>query len=932
MKKIIIVIVQLFIVSIMSGQEKIVFPRSIMNKEGQLIYSNLGRCNRLDEIMLGCGRIFPWVVKDSALCKKPLYASYKYDKRVYVDVNGNLALRNVYLDANLFSENLAAVENDSLSWGFIDTLGNVMIPAKYEYAGAFSEGRAYIKEGEKCYNINHKGEIASLNFSRWVGGKDNWSAFADSDDKYADGTRYAFAGENDKMITRYIYEGYQRTSYLISDFICAKRDGKWGYINVKTLNEDIPFVYDCAYDFSEGLACVVKGNKSGYINEKGQVVIPMVYDKRPAEGEDEAYPVINGFVRLLKSKKWGFADKTGRVITQFIYDDARDFIEERAAVCKDHKWGFIDKTGRAIVAPLYDYVGDYYGGYACVKRGEKYGAINKNGKIVIPVRYENMDHSCRNRFYADALEVKASKFNEKCFSVEINGKWGVVDTSGNIIVQFVYDGSVDFSNGYAIVGKNKKYGIIDSTGKIVVPCLHNYIVTRYYYSDSDLLPYKMRAIINPAEQIFEIGDGEKRYIRYFADMKGNCYVVPFTASQYADYYADVKMHGFWNGDKGWMGRGEFEKTEDYEKRTDPHICALKVLQFKAEARELYRGLVALGTELVFTIGDYDADNECFRVHENCFGDSKLSVPIKDAQNFKKIWSEAYMLGPRPKIEAIPEYRLNGEHVDLASVTFAIVSDGMDTVKYHTVGVFKYAGDGYRRSLDSDPYWYVNNVQREADEARKKVEERNNEQKEREEIKKKQESLAADSAKVAGYVESMEEYMAGDNWKEAEETANMLYSDYSTILMQNRERFAFVCFVKAYAFFKRNLDFNIEANTDASAYFKVYRGEAESLVEKCTQSINVYPDYSNQAYFYRGIAYIILNSPDNAASDFRAAMGGDASLKGICYYNIGISYKNYGWYNDAITQFKLARSYSNDDKLSNDALDRIKNCQEKLDNK
>jgi len=956
MKKMFFILMQLFIVSILFGQEKIVFPRSTMNKNAQLIYSNPGSFCRSDEIMLGCSRIFPWLVTDSTLCKNSLYASYTCGKRVYVDINGNLALRNVYMDARPFAENMAAVEVDD-KWGFIDTLGNMVIQAKYEYAGDFSGGRALVNEGGKEYYINHKGEQASLNLSRRVNGNDSWSVFADSDDKDANGTRYAFTGENNNMITRYIYEGYpsrpewwyryQEWWYRYqgincSDLIRAKRGGKWGYINVKTLNEDIPFVYDYACDFSEGLACVVKGNKYGYINEKGQVVIPIVYDKGPVEGEgeDEVFSVVNGFVALWKANKCGFVDKKGHAITQFIYDGVRDFQEERAAVCKDNKWGFIDGTGRMVVAPLYDDVGDYFfGGYACVKQGKKFGAIDKNGKIVIPFKYDSMEHLNSNIYpdeYPDELAFKASKFNEKCFSVKSSGKWCVIDIRGNIIVPFVYS-SVEFNNGYAVVEKNEKYGIIDSTGNLVVPCVHNKIGDYYHYQ-SDLLPYKMRARINPKEQIFEIFDGEgEDAIRYYADIKGNFYMVPFSASQYADYYADVKMNGFWSGDKGWMERGQFEKTDDYQKRTDPQTCALKVSQFKEEARKFYLGLVKLGTQLIFSIGDYDADNECFSVHENCFGDSRLSVPIKDAQSFKKIWNESSVPGARMKIEATPEYRLNGEHVDLASVTFSIVSDVMDTVKYHTISVFKYAGDGYRKSLhDSNPYGYANSIQREADEVRKKVEERKNEQendlKKREEIKKKQETLAADSAKVAYYAESMEEYMDDDDWEKAEETAQMLYSNYSTILTQNRKQLARVYFIKAYAFFKRNLDFKLEADTDASAYFKAYRDEAESLAEKCTQSISFYPNYSNQAYFYRGIAYIILNYPENAASDFRAAMEGDASQKGLCYYNIGISYENNRWYNDAIAQFKLARSCTNDDKLSKDALDEIKNCQEKLNNK
>lgn len=49
---------------------------------------------------------------------------------------------------------------------------------------------------------------------------------------------------------------------------------KWGFAGTLV----IPFEYDDAGDFSEGLACVKKDDKWGFIDTSGTLVIPCEYD------------------------------------------------------------------------------------------------------------------------------------------------------------------------------------------------------------------------------------------------------------------------------------------------------------------------------------------------------------------------------------------------------------------------------------------------------------------------------------------------------------------------------------------------------------------------------------------------------------------------------------------------------------------------------
>lgn len=60
-----------------------------------------------------------------------------------------------------FSEGLCAVRDSSDKYGYIDTLGRMVIPARYAVASSFSEGRAYVqfKYGGKFGCIDRSGEL-----------------------------------------------------------------------------------------------------------------------------------------------------------------------------------------------------------------------------------------------------------------------------------------------------------------------------------------------------------------------------------------------------------------------------------------------------------------------------------------------------------------------------------------------------------------------------------------------------------------------------------------------------------------------------------------------------------------------------------------------------------------------------------------------------
>lgn len=179
--------------------------------------------------------------------------------------------------------------------------------------------------------------------------------------------------------------------------------------------------------------------------------------------------------------------------------------------------------------------------------------------------------------------------------------------------------------------------------------------------------------------------------------------------------------------------------------------------------------------------------------------------------------------------------------------------------------------------------------------------------------------------AAEYKRQIMPYITSNDWNEADKFAAEALSNLP-------EGDAFLYYVRAKAYYLNNLDFEVEDSENMTDYFKAYRREAEHLAELCRKSITCDPSDGNEAYFYRGLAYIVLGRANDAANDFMRCARGNESIKAVCYYNVGIAYKNAGRYNAALDQFKNARQYFSDADNKERCLRKIKECQQKISGK
>ena len=175
-------------------------------------------------------------------------------------------------------------------------------------------------------------------------------------------------------------------------------DKKRGYYNSYTGKIVIPAQYRRAWVFSEGLAAVQKNGMIGFINRKGDVVIPFRYPYH------------------------------GNPLSSFVFDNGHCIVADTTGKC-----GVINRKGEWVIQPKYDNI-DAYEEYviassAGVRKQLTYEEKTINSFVVDNIkaltfmekeRYENKDGEI---VYLD-IEVKTG-----LFSYSVGGRCGLMDAN-----------------------------------------------------------------------------------------------------------------------------------------------------------------------------------------------------------------------------------------------------------------------------------------------------------------------------------------------------------------------------------------------------------------------------------------------------------------------------------------------------------------------
>lgn len=256
--------------------------------------------------------------------------------------------------------------------------------------------------------------------------------------------------ENGKLINKFICE----------DLVCCEDcnyitiAGK-GHIIDKSGNFIIPPKYDGIGKFKENLWRVSKDGKYGLIDDNENILLEIAYDSmKNLYFADEKFIVSKG-------GKYGIMDIQKNVVVPFLYEnlETRCCVDNVLYATKNGKCGTIDIENNVIIPFEYEELSYLGENNLCAKISkDKFIIINKQNEQICKTIFKEISPSCFNEF--EDVQVYPAK---------IGDLYGFIDEFGNVKIDFKYQYTGAFSNGYcAVVAEDNEGYLIDINDNIII--------------------------------------------------------------------------------------------------------------------------------------------------------------------------------------------------------------------------------------------------------------------------------------------------------------------------------------------------------------------------------------------------------------------------------------------------------------------------------
>ena len=140
------------------------------------------------------------------------------------------------------------------------------------------------------------------------------------------------------------------------------------------------------------------------------------------------------------------------------YQDGSSFYNGVAAVKQDGAWQLIDLNGNVLLGGLTDVIINEARlcsnkGVIFASAGQGYDMYAANGQLIRSCGFEDAQ-----TFFAGTLAA-----------VKQGGKWGFVNTAGEMVLEAAYEDARSFGHGLAAVKTGDAWGFILPSGREVIP-------------------------------------------------------------------------------------------------------------------------------------------------------------------------------------------------------------------------------------------------------------------------------------------------------------------------------------------------------------------------------------------------------------------------------------------------------------------------------
>jgi hypothetical protein len=398
---------------------------------------------------------------------------------------------SMMLDYTLYDrefENEAKLTCEQCYWGYLDTLGQIMVQPQFSFARDFINDVGIVENEGKWGAVNRADKMVlpaiydGVHFLENTGNK--ILRVYNNQQKY---------GLIDTLGQVTVNLQYDKIGAFNEGRLAVKRNGSWGFVNENGL-EVIPCRFQRVKNFYGGLAAVKLSNKWGVIDKQGNTVIDFQYTRignfrdaltwvYTSKGAgyinaanemiiepkfNKAFDFQDGLARVVVDGKYGLVNLKGEYVVRPKYSYIEEFDENGLSIVRLGKsrirYGLMDRSGRVITNKSYKEIQPFQEGLSAVKYKGEYGFVNVDGELVIPAIYS-----------------KVANFQEGRAAVQRNGLCGYIDKAGEEVVHLEFSKCLDFDKGKAVVYKGyRRGGLIDLNGNYIIEPSLNRL---YHFSD-----------------------------------------------------------------------------------------------------------------------------------------------------------------------------------------------------------------------------------------------------------------------------------------------------------------------------------------------------------------------------------------------------------------------------------------------------------------
>ena len=435
-----------------------------------------------------------------------------------------IRLKNIASNLMYEKNLLIYVQDEKI--GLINLEGEVIAEPIYESIEGlpYKEGELLVQLEGKYGIINNKGnDLVEPQYDQIT--VDNYTTEEDGykragyivSNTTEDGYRYGYVDIDGKVLLEPQYTEVSRITNMKDNeniYLIVAQNGQYGM--VKNQDQIIENEYQSiSYNSANNTLTLEKTKKYGVATLEGKIIIPVEFAQIDSTGKYIYATDVDGNVDVYQ-EDGNPAEIDSNV---YILETENENYQIKIDNSQGSVYSILNKNGEQITTQNYAYINYLYDNYFIVSvTGGKVGVINDKEEPIIEIQYDSIekvegtDYIITRLSENNSTQLYDKNFKQLCemtnaivraeknyvkvyndtetryFDLEGNekqntellannqiyakyqdGKWGFVDKSGDVVVDYIYDKATDLNSyGYAGIKLDGKWGVVNSNGEVIV--------------------------------------------------------------------------------------------------------------------------------------------------------------------------------------------------------------------------------------------------------------------------------------------------------------------------------------------------------------------------------------------------------------------------------------------------------------------------------